>query len=381
MRSIPPGSVQRADGGAVTAPVSRVSLETLPPLRAVYLIVDARDVTVLHASLPKLPVSRLAKALPGLLEDQILQDPSQCAWALDPLPLPSGEKRVGVIDAQWLETLIQAFERRRIKVRAVWPMQAVVRPQDGRSWLVGLPASLSLCMATGESLGWPAATTPAERTAQIGDAAQMAEGLGAPVERLTVGTPIWEMQGLAATPLVWPERSSLDLMVARRSARSRMFEQVDWRRWRPTAVWAGFFVLLALAGLNLEWVRLSNEERRLSAQLRSDFASVMGVGTPMVDPALQLARQIETLRIRAGRPDPDGFLGLLARFTDALGSSATDALLGLQYRDGQLSVRLRPALIQTPAARDRLIDASRMQGLELSFASDREGLATVRPLR
>jgi hypothetical protein len=85
--------------------------------------------------------------------------------------------------------------------------------------------------------------------------------------------------------------------------------------------------------------------------------------------------------VRAGRPDPDGFVALLARFGEALGSSSSDALLGLQYRDGQLSLRLRPALTQTPAARERLIDASRMQGLELSFGSDRDGLATVRPLR
>jgi general secretion pathway protein L len=381
MRALHPGRGKRAEGEAIAPSVSRVSLETLPSLRAVYLIADARDVTVLQASLPKLPASRLARALPGLLEDQILQDSQQCSWALDPLPLPSGERRIGVIDAEWLETVIQAFERRRIKVLAVWPLQTVLRPSAGTSWLTGLPASLSLCMASGDALGWPPAATTPERLAQVEEAARLAESLAAPVARFQVGAPLWELDARPGSPLGWPERSSLDLMVARRSRRSRLLGQVDWRRWRPASVWAGLLVLLALLGLNLEWIRLANEERRLAAQLRADFVSVMGANTPMVDPALQLSRRIEALRVRAGRPDPDGFVALLARFGEALGSSSSDALLGLQYRDGQLSLRLRPALTQTPAARERLIDASRMQGLELSFGSDRDGLATVRPLR
>lgn len=62
--------------------IVRAGLEALPNMRSVRLIVDARDVTLLRARLPALPAARLQRALPNLLEDQILQDPQTCAWAL-----------------------------------------------------------------------------------------------------------------------------------------------------------------------------------------------------------------------------------------------------------------------------------------------------------
>ena len=51
---------------------TRASLETLPAMRSVKLILDARDVTLLRSTLPALPAARLQRALPNLLEDQVL---------------------------------------------------------------------------------------------------------------------------------------------------------------------------------------------------------------------------------------------------------------------------------------------------------------------
>jgi general secretion pathway protein L len=363
--------------------VSRASLESLPAVRAVHLVFDARDVTILRATVPKLSASRLAKALPGLLEDQVLQDSQQCAWALDPVPLPSGERRIAVIDLGWFETVLQAFERRRIRVLGAWPIQAVMQPEEGASCLIGLPGSLVLALASGDAIGWPAAASGPDRAAQIGSAHALADGLGAPIRHFCAADSQWSVTGAAQPDVLgWPSMTSMDLLAGRRATGwSRQIARVDWRAWRPAAAWTSLAFALALIGLNLEWARLAGEERRLSAVVRSEFAAVLGPGTPVVDPVLQLSRHVTALRARAGKPDPDGFIGLLGRLVDALGNYASDALLAVQYRDGQMSVRFRPALTQTPAARDRLIDACRLQGLELAFEAARDGLAIVRPLR
>jgi general secretion pathway protein L len=139
--------------------------------------------------------------------------------------------------------------------------------------------------------------------------------------------------------------------------------------------------MIALAGLNLEWARLAAEERRLAGRIQTSFRNMLGETTPMVDPALQMSRQLALLRLRAGQPDPDGFVSLLARLSEALGPSESDALLAVQYRDGQLNLRLRAGIAGPVAVRERLIESSRLQGLELVFESGRDGQAVVRPLR
>ncbi|MEN9775800.1 MAG: Cholera toxin secretion protein epsL [Pseudomonadota bacterium] len=393
----------RAGGPGVEGPppvLSRASLESLPDLRSVYLVFDARDVSVLSTRLPRLPSSRLIRALPGLLEDQVLQDPAQCAWALDPLPTDQGDRRVGVIDAAWLETVAQAFERRRIKILAAWPMQAVMRPPSGQSWLLALPESLAWCAGDGEGLGWSPAATDDDRRVQVHEACSFAAGLDQPVSCCWMGGPGWVSAlegrptdavdagpiGRNDTPeiqaLSWPTPTTLDLMSARHAQGrlSARFGQVDGRAWRPAGAWAGLALLIALLGLNLEWARLAAEERQLNDRLAERFARIMGPATPRVDPVLQLSRHLAAARLRAGQADPEGFVPMLSKFAEALGATADDSLLGLQFREGRMTVRLRPQALQA-TTRDRLVEALRLQGLEGSFEPGPEGVLVVRALR
>jgi general secretion pathway protein L len=374
-----------AKPGPVAEPqVLRASLETLPALRAVRLIFDARDVTMLRTRLPRLSQARLVRALPGLLEDQVLQDAQQCIWAVDPVPLPTGEQRVAVIDRSWFETVLQAFERRGIRVLSAWPMQSVARPAPGTGWLYAMPDGLALCTASGEGLGWPAAASTEARAVQREELHAFARELGAPIERIQLADPSWSsvFPSTGQQALDWPQTCTLDLLTGRRAGRETSWlDRVDWRAWRPAAGLAGLALMIALAGLNLEWARLAAEERRLAGRIQTSFRNMLGETTPMVDPALQMSRQLALLRLRAGQPDPDGFVSLLARFSEALGPSESDALLAVQYRDGQLNLRLRAGIAGTVAVRERLIESSRLQGLELVFESGRDGQAVVRPLR
>ncbi|HWS76628.1 MAG TPA: GspL/Epsl periplasmic domain-containing protein, partial [Quisquiliibacterium sp.] len=46
----------------------------------------------------------------------------------------------------------------------------------------------------------------------------------------------------------------------------------------------------------------------------------------VVDPLLQMQRQVAALRLSTGQSGPDDFLPMLARFAEALGPRATDGV-------------------------------------------------------
>ncbi|WP_254593964.1 type II secretion system protein GspL, partial [Burkholderia dolosa] len=94
------GHVQRA---------GRAALALLPRANATVLIVAARDVLLLAATVPPLKGPKLRQALPNIVEDQLIQDPLGCHIALDPVALPDGRRVLAVVDRAWFHTIRDAF--------------------------------------------------------------------------------------------------------------------------------------------------------------------------------------------------------------------------------------------------------------------------------
>ncbi|MGK8204403.1 type II secretion system protein GspL [Burkholderia cenocepacia] len=94
------GHVQRA---------GRAALALLPRAAATVLIVAARDVLLLAATVPPLKGPKLRQALPNIVEDQLIQDPLGCHIALDPAALPDGRRVLAVVDRAWFRTICDAF--------------------------------------------------------------------------------------------------------------------------------------------------------------------------------------------------------------------------------------------------------------------------------
>ncbi|HEF5872410.1 TPA: type II secretion system protein GspL, partial [Burkholderia cenocepacia] len=94
------GHVQRA---------GRAALALLPRANATVLIVAARDVLLLAATVPPLKGPKLRQALPNIVEDQLIQDPLGCHIALDPVALPDGRRVLAVVDRAWFRTICDAF--------------------------------------------------------------------------------------------------------------------------------------------------------------------------------------------------------------------------------------------------------------------------------
>src|SRR5690606_41930942 len=98
---------------------------------------------------------------------------------------------------------------------------------------------------------------------------------------------------------------------------------------------------------------MREESQRLRAALERGFRETFPQVPVVVDPVLQMERELAGLRARAGQSGPADFVPLLARFAQALGPQAAGAMTAAGDRDGRLVVRFIPAVVQGGGARGR----------------------------
>jgi general secretion pathway protein L len=94
------GSTQRA---------GRSALALLPRASSTVLMVAARDLLMMPATLPPLRGPRLRQALPNVVEDQLIQDPQTCHIAVDPQPLAGGRQLLAIVDRGWFRFICEGF--------------------------------------------------------------------------------------------------------------------------------------------------------------------------------------------------------------------------------------------------------------------------------
>ncbi|KVP46273.1 type II secretion system protein GspL [Burkholderia ubonensis] len=97
------------DKAGQTQRAGRAALALLPRAAATVLVVAARDVLLLAATVPPLKGPKLRQALPNIVEDQLIQDPQGCHVAVDPAALPDGRRVLAVVDRAWFRAICDAF--------------------------------------------------------------------------------------------------------------------------------------------------------------------------------------------------------------------------------------------------------------------------------
>ncbi|PLQ01034.1 type II secretion system protein GspL [Cupriavidus pauculus] len=130
--------------------------------------------------------------------------------------------------------------------------------------------------------------------------------------------------------------------------------------WRLPVALAVGLVLAQIIGMNIQWLMLRQESKRIDAAqvdiLHTAFPNV----PPVAEPPLLMRRQMEQLRTASGRSTPSDFLPLADGFARAAHDLPPDALLQLDYRAGALYVTLK-AGTNTNALRN----AARQAGLQM----------------
>ncbi|MDV2108019.1 type II secretion system protein GspL, partial [Burkholderia pseudomallei] len=218
------------------------------------------------------------------------------------------------------------------------------------------------------------AEEPAALLPQAPSAVATLEALanGTPLELYELGEPGAEPQLASVRPLddkrllpgaaIWP----FDALV-RRALDSRFdlcqfeFEFAPWRfdratfmRLRLPLALAATTLAIAVIGANAHWWKLSRERDALAAQITETLLSTFPKTTTVLDPAAQMTRQLDRLRIAAGELSPNDFLSLASGLARSLGPLPPNGIASLDYHDRRLDVGFKPETKVDPDFAQRL---------------------------
>jgi len=380
----PDGGVEREG----IKPLSALATEIGIASRLV-LMIAASDVTVLRIKVPPASNAQLQRALPSLVEDQILSEPSECVIVAS--PVEGGWCTVAVMQRIWLELLSRTVNA------------------YGAASVIAVPAQLCLMFEADVTV---AAMTADEQELIL--KTELHDGFGIPMELIHSRNPdLVAGHALESIDSMRPgERINLYVQQHRLQVFQSVLEQMpellprvtlikdDWlhwikgigrvemnllagafnaasphrRDWRSTRLLYALTVLALLThiiGLNIEVWNMQQEADRMRAGLMQTYRSTFPQDKVIIDPFLQMQRRIADAGRGTGNPAPDDFLALLARFGDAWSDGRPEAvvapaLAGLAYRDRSLMVALQPG---NKAAIEKLQGTLSAQGLSVSQTS------------
>ena len=316
------------------AKTGTLSLSELPKADATVLVVPVCALSWHQVDLPKVPKARLRAALDGLLEERLLDDTSDMAFALSP-DAQAGKAATGVwvaaCDKAWLSSAVQAFDTAGCRITQVvpefWPQSNPMLCITGtpeEAWITRADNQgvMTVPLHPGDTSGvlqallaqLPADTPIGAEPAVV----ELAEASLSPYAEFKVelrqhatgllfsATSLWELaqfeqslsgdsQGMKSVIRQW---------------------QAFWQlpAWRP-ARWGLVALLCAnIVGLNAwAWQQqagLSKKRALLGAILTQSFPNVKTV----VDPALQMSREMALLRQATGASGVQNFESMLSAF-------------------------------------------------------------------
>jgi len=304
------------------------------------------------AGLNKQPARHLA-ALHGLLEDQLLDEPSAVHMALAPDAQAGAPVWVAVCGRPWLSAHLQALEAAGQTVQRIVPeiapttgplhMLALGDADQGWLWCCspgegvwGLP--LPAVPPQGEGLwGSPSARAQALVQAEPAVVAEASQRLSVPARLMAPG-----QHWLTALSSGW-DLAQFEFQASAHSRRLKRWQRLAsqlWqhRAWRPARWGVGLLLLSQLLGLNAwAWKTRADwqaQQQAWTQTLQQTFPQVQVV----VDAPVQMAKEVARLRQGAGQLAPHDLEAMLAALGQAL-PAALPAPRQWRYDNGQLWVQ------------------------------------------
>lgn len=336
-------------------PTGRISREgidrarLLPPAEHVELIAPASRVLLTSTTLPKRNQQRLRQqVLQFAVEDRITVEPERVHVVLGPR-LPDSTHAVAVVDREWLGQWVAAFRDMGRAPRSVF-VETCLPPLQADAWTVVWRGADGF-VRTGEASGMALDTAgPASPPAVLQLALQEATMKASAPTAVIVHpeeSSLPDLDGWSSAlhvPCVagetwhwsqWQGPAGLDLLQGELAPRSRLRELLP--RLRPAFVIASLILALHIFGTLGHWAVLNHEKSQLQSEMRSIFRTAFPEAQAVVDPPLQMRRQLQALRRAAGEPQSGDFVPLLAQAAQAFaGDSAR--VRNVSYDRGRLQI-------------------------------------------
>jgi general secretion pathway protein L len=320
--SVPVGwAIVRPDGTLAREGESPIA--DLPSAKQTTLVVAASRVLLTAARLPRRGARRVRHALAYAIEDQLTSDPESVHAVAASEPC-DGRQSIAVIEREWLRGLLASFESAGVSPDSV-TVETCLAPIVAGTWTLVLRDGGGF-LRTGEAAGVvldsPFAGAVPDVLQLALEAAHSADGaprkiviyaddardlrtwereLGVPCE---MAGP-WRGWQSAAKPAVEFMQGEF---ASHRGARS-----VLWPRLRPAAILAAAALAIEVTGTFCQWGALRYEKEQLEARMTEQFKRAFPQAQAIVDPALQMRRNLLAARAAAGTAHESDFLPLLAK--------------------------------------------------------------------
>ncbi|GIX22800.1 MULTISPECIES: type II secretion system protein GspL [Caldimonas] len=321
----------------------------LPRADSVAAVVAAEDVSWHRVTLPKAPQARLRAALVGVLEEMLLEEAEDTHLAVAPAARAGEDTWVIATHRAWLVAQLAALEAAGVVVDRVVPpaepgepsrayfylddsgederLRMVWARPDGVLSLQPTGTWLRQCLSELQSGDW--GVSWAAEPAAVAAAEAM---LGQPVD-------VWPRPeaALQAAQSAWNLRQ-FELSSRPRGVRAlrKAWSTLLGPTWRPVRLGLAVLLGVQLVGLNAWAWKQRQELQALRAEqvalLQATFPHVRAV----LDAPVQMQREIELLRARAGRPGETDLEPMLQAVARAWPPGRV--LEGLRFEPGQLTL-------------------------------------------
>lgn len=343
--------------------------DTIAKAQRVVVMLAASDVTLLRVKVPPLSHARLKAALPNLVEDQLIADPSDCVVVAG--GLADGLRTVAVAHRTWLDALARTLIALGARKIAVLPAQlclpcqpdqpghpgsvAVAVVEHGNAIDVTLRLSeydgIGLAISADQNISaahevirtlcaiLPEASialyVPQSGMHAFQDAVNDAGAMNNRISVLADNWPRW-ISGAKST--------TLDLMTGLGTG---THPRMDWRAWRWPLALAASVLVINVAALNIDWWRMKSEASALRTTMTQIYKSSFPKESVIIDPIAQMRQKIAAAKHDAGLASPDDFTVIASAFGEAMASVAATsgkppAIAALEYRERSLFVRFKP---------------------------------------
>jgi len=333
------------------------AIALLPKADTVVAVLADTDVSWHRITLPKAPAARLRAALVGVLEDSVLDDVDLTHFAVAPQASSGQPTWIAAVNRPWLRAELAALERAHVFVDRVVPASWPDDPPTGH--FAETDAQAENGSAHGVALTWshpdgvatfrlhgglaraviPSPAPPGTRWSATPGAASAAEQwLGTPVNVMPTAQRL-----LQASRTLWNLRQ---FELARRSRGRRALRdalrQFRSPAWRPARWGLAALVVAHIVGLNL-WAW---QQRDAIAEKRNAIIAVVKTTFPQINentirlgPDSVMQREVDNLRLRAGKPGESDFEPMLQAAATAWPADRPP-VDNLRYEGGRLSVAI-----------------------------------------
>ena len=395
---------------------------TIAKAQRVVLLLAASDVALRHLQVPPLSAARLKTALPNLVEDQLINDPSDSVVVAGSLANTSGGLRtIAVVQRAWLSIVskaLLAFGARQITALPAQLCLSFSADQPGsvsaaiNEWeSKDQPAAIDLTLRLSEQDGiglaiMPVLSQPHISTGSVSGAQNVSEGerhestASVVIQALCVVVPAATIQlyvPQSAVPayqeaaaqnnsainkrinvfsdnwshwITGANVTTLDLMVGLGAATGT---KLDWRPWRWPLVLAAAVLIVNATALNIDWWRMKSEANSLRTAMVQIYKTAYPKESVIIDPIAQMQQKIAAAKHTAGLSNGDDFTAITAAFGEAwsgFGAGNAAAIAGIEYRERSLYVRLKAG---TEAQTQQMKTALAQRELQLELAPEQSG--------